>query len=195
MSLPGFDSAYRRSLQTVGVYTDCPWPPYPRDFGNGHTAILKGFVDLFGRNDNYGMQRAIAENGKTGMLEVHSSYPKEKEMKKQLLALAVLFLGASINSAAQQPTAATIISEKSVDCGTKKEGKKESTDLLCQQYTVRTTTTEYQIRQQKPSDKVILPANTPIEFTLNKDKMKFKVNGKKYEYLVVGTSAIGSPTK
>jgi len=116
-------------------------------------------------------------------------------MKKQLLALAVLFLGASINSAAQQPTAATIISEKSVDCGTKKEGKKESTDLLCQQYTVRTTTTEYQIRQQKPSDKVILPANTPIEFTLNKDKMKFKVNGKKYEYLVVGTSAIGSPTK
>ena len=129
------------------------------------------------------------------MLEVHSSYPKEKEMKKQLLALTVLFLGTSINSAAQQPTPATIISEKSVDCGTKKEGKKESTDLLCQQYTVRTATTEYQIRQQKPSDKVILPANTHIEFTLDKDKMKFKVNGKKYEYLVVGTSAIGSPTK
>jgi hypothetical protein len=36
----------------------------------------------------------------------------------------------------------------------------------------------------------ILPANTPIEFTLDKDKMKFKLNGKKYEFLVVGMSAI-----
>jgi len=91
--------------------------------------------------------------------------------------------------------AGTIVSEASVDCGTKKQGKKESTDLLCQQYTVRTATTEYQIRQQKSSDKTILPANTPIEFTLDKDKMKFKVNGKKYEYLIVGTSAIGAQTK
>jgi hypothetical protein len=62
---------------------------------------------------------------------------------------------------------------------------------------VRTTTTEYQIRQPKPSDSTILPANTPIEFTLDKDKMKFKIevqgNGKKYKYVVVGTSAIGGP--
>jgi hypothetical protein len=56
---------------------------------------------------------------------------------------------------------------------------------------VRTTTTEYLIRQPKPSDSTILPANTPIEFMLDKDKMKFQVNGKKYEYVVVGTLAIG----
>ena len=36
----------------------------------------------------------------------------------------------------------------------------------------------------------IFPPNTPIDFTLDKDKMKFKANGKKYEFLVVGTSAI-----
>jgi hypothetical protein len=116
-------------------------------------------------------------------------------MKKRLLAATVLVVGAAFSSIAQQPMAGTIVSEASVDCGTKKHGKKESTDLLCQQYTVRTATTEYQIRQEKPSDKTFLPANTPIEFTLDKDKMKFKVNGKKYEYLIVGTSAINAQTK
>ncbi len=116
-------------------------------------------------------------------------------MKNMFLAVAVLAMGASWSSAAQPPMAGTIISETSVDCGTKKQGKKESTNLLCQQYTVRTATAEYQIRQPKSADKAILPANTPIEFTLDKDKMKFKVNGKKYEYLIVGTSAVGVSTK
>jgi hypothetical protein len=116
-------------------------------------------------------------------------------MKKNLLAVTVLVIAACLGSAAQKPMAGTIVSESSIDCGTKKQGKKQSTDILCQQYTVRTATTEYQVRQPKPSEKAILPANTPVEFTLDKDKMKFKVNGKKYEYLVVGTSAIGAQTK
>ena len=34
------------------------------------------------------------------------------------------------------------------------------------------------------------PANTAIVFKIDKDKMKFKVNGKTYEFLVVGTSAL-----
>ncbi len=77
--------------------------------------------------------------------------------------LAVAVLGASIGSAAETPMTGTIISETSVDCGTKKQGKKESTNLLCQQYTVRTATAEYLIRQPKSANKEILPANTPIE--------------------------------
>jgi hypothetical protein len=85
-----------------------------------------------------------------------------------------MITAASVSSAAQRPMAGTIISESSVDCGTKKEGKKESTDLLCQEYTVQTATTEYKIRQSKPSEEALLPANTPIEFTLDKDKMKFQ---------------------
>jgi hypothetical protein len=116
-------------------------------------------------------------------------------MKKKFLAITVLVVGAAFSSAAQQPMAGTIVSENSVSCGTKKQGKKESTDLLCQQYAVRTATVEYQVRQPKPSDKTILPANTPIEFTVDKDKMKFKANGKKYEYVIVGTSAVGASTK
>lgn len=113
-------------------------------------------------------------------------------MKKSLFAVTILVLGAAICSAAQQPVPATIVSEASVDCGTKKQGSKQSTELLCQQYTVRTATTEYKIRQEKPGDKAIIPPNTPIEFTLDKDKMKFRANGKKYEFLVVGTSVIGA---
>jgi len=116
-------------------------------------------------------------------------------MKKTILAVTVLVAGAAFSSANQPPMAGTIVSEASVDCGTKKQGKKESTDLLCQEYTVRTPTTEYKIRQEKPADKTILPANTPIEFTIDKSKMKFKANGKKYEYLIVATSALGADTK
>jgi hypothetical protein len=111
-------------------------------------------------------------------------------MRLRFAGLGVTFLCASLCIAAQKPVAATIISMQSVECGNKKEGKNNSTALVCQQYLVRTSTTEYQIRQPKPSEQAILPANTPIEFTLDKDKMKFKLNGKKYEFLVVGTSSI-----
>lgn len=110
-------------------------------------------------------------------------------------SLPALLPGASVAMAGEAPTPATIISESSVPCGSKQQNKKQSTSLLCQQYTVRTSTTEYQIRQEKPSEKDILPPNTPIEFTVSKDKMKFKVNGKKYEFLVVGTSAVGAQTR
>ncbi len=114
-------------------------------------------------------------------------------MKKYFLVFSILVLGAGLGFADQKPTAGTIISMSSVGCGTKKQSKKESTDLMCQQYVVRTATTEYQIRQPKPSEKEIIPANTPIEFTVDKDKMKFKFNGKKHEFLIVGTSALAAP--
>ncbi len=113
-------------------------------------------------------------------------------MRKFLVFVSFLGFGAWIGLAAETLTPAKIVSETSVACGSKQQGKKQSTSLLCQQYIVHTATTEYQIRREKPSEKEILPANTPIEFTLSKDKMKFKVNGKKYEFLVVGTSSLGT---
>jgi hypothetical protein len=122
-------------------------------------------------------------------------------MRKMMAFLAFLIVGLNpglvpgVAVAGETPTPATIISETSVPCGSKQQNKKQSTSLLCQQYTVRTSTSEYQIRQQKPSETQILAANTPIEFTMSKDKMKFKVNGKKYEFLVVGTSAVGAQTR
>jgi hypothetical protein len=116
----------------------------------------------------------------------------ELRMRERVSILIAMVLCTSLSLADQHPTQGIIVSETSVSCGNKDKGKKQSTDLVCQQYTVRTNTTEYLIRQEKPAEVEILPPNTPIEFTVDKDKMKFKVNGKKYEFLVVGASAIST---
>jgi len=111
---------------------------------------------------------------------------------RRMVALIAFFLGASLNVPAKNPPmSGTIVSQQAVECGTKKDGKK-STSLLCHQYTVRTTTTEYQIRQPKPSEQTIFTPNTPIQFTIDKDKMKFKANGGNYKSLIVGVSAINA---
>jgi len=113
-------------------------------------------------------------------------------MMRRILALTAFFLGVNLNvSAKNPPMSGTIVSQQSVECGTKKDGKK-STSLLCHQYTVRTSTTEYQIRQPKPAEQSIFSPNTPIQFTIDKDKMKFKLNGDNYKYLIVGVSAINT---
>ena len=44
----------------------------------------------------------------------------------------------------------------------------------------------------KPADKALIPVNTPVEFTLDKDKMKFKANGKSYEYIIVSEAAVAA---
>jgi len=93
-----------------------------------------------------------------------------------------------------KPAAGTITSENSVDCGTKAHGRKakENLDLVCQEYVVRTATIEYHIRQPKQHEKSLLPLNSAVEFTLDKDKMKFKLDGKKYEFLVVSEASADS---
>jgi len=103
-----------------------------------------------------------------------------------LVATAVL---AGIPAAAKEPQAGTIVSESSVACGSQVKNKKQTAELLCQEYVVRTDGTEYHVRQEKPADKALIPVNTSVEFTLEKDRMKFKANGKKYEYLVVSETA------
>ena len=116
-------------------------------------------------------------------------------MKIGPLVLAAIVLYVFPSFAANSPMTGTIISEKSVECGTKNKGKKtvkSSTAVLCQQYVVHTATTEYEIRQPKPSSQAIIPANSAILFSVKKDKLKFKLNGKSYEFLIVGTSAIAA---
>jgi hypothetical protein len=113
-------------------------------------------------------------------------------MKKPFLLGAVLFLGAILVHAGNRPQSGTIISEKSVPCGSKVEKNKQTIEVLCQEYIVRTVGTDYHIRQLKASDKALIPVNTAIEFTLDKDKMRFKANGKSYEYLVVSEDAVAA---
>jgi len=112
-------------------------------------------------------------------------------MKKTLIILAALFLCVTVAAAGPKPQSGNILSHTSVACGTKKS-KKQDIDLLCQQYVVRSGTTDYTIRQPKPSEETIIPLNTAIEFKLDKNKMKFKVDGKSFEFMVISQAAASS---
>jgi len=112
-------------------------------------------------------------------------------MKKSLTLFAALFLSAAVTAAGPQPQPGTILSQTSVACGAKKS-KKKDIDVLCQQYVLRSGTTDYTIRQPKPSDQTLIPINTAVQFTLDKNKVKFKVNGKSFEFIVVGQAAASS---
>jgi hypothetical protein len=115
-------------------------------------------------------------------------------MKKPFLLAAVFLFGAILVHAGNKPQTGTIISEKSVACGSTlekgKKNKQTTVEVLCQEYVVRTVSTDYHIRQLKPADKALIPVNTSVEFTLDKAKMKFKANGKSYEYLIVSEDAV-----
>ena len=112
-------------------------------------------------------------------------------MKKSLTVFAALLLGASVAAASPKPQAGTILSQTSVACGTKKS-KKQDIDLLCHQYVVRSGTTDYTIRQPKPDEQHIIPLNTPIQFTLDKNMMKFKANGTSFKFMVISQAAVTS---
>jgi hypothetical protein len=113
-------------------------------------------------------------------------------MRKTILLPAVMvasLLGAGAAAAKDKEMQGTIVSENSVPCGSEAKGKKQTVPLMCQEYVIRTGTTDYHVRQEKEAHKAMLPINAPAELTLSKDKMKFKVEGKSYEMLVVSESA------
>ena len=118
-------------------------------------------------------------------------------MNKPFSLVAAVLLTPALIYAGNKSQLGTIISENSVTCGSAQEkGKKNqqvTVAVLCQEYVVRSFTTDYKVRQMKPSDAVIIPINTAVEFTLDKDKMKFRVNGKTYEYQVVSEAAAPEP--
>jgi hypothetical protein len=110
-------------------------------------------------------------------------------MKKPLVLASVALFVPILVQAGNKPQFGTIVSENSVACGSKQEKNKTTVEVLCQEYVVRTGVTDYHIRQLKTSDRALIPINTPIEFTLDKDKMRFRANGKSYEFLIVSEAA------
>jgi hypothetical protein len=112
-------------------------------------------------------------------------------MKQFLAALTALAIAVVVTPAGPKPQSGTILSQTSVGCGTKKS-KKQDIDLLCHQYVVRSGATDYTIRQPKPDEQHILPLNTPVQFTLDKNMMKFKANGTSFKFLVISQAAVSS---
>ena len=113
-------------------------------------------------------------------------------MKKSQTLFIALSLSAAVAYAGPKPKSGNILSQTSVTCGAKKS-KKQDIDLLCHQYVVRSGTTDYTIRQPKPSEQAIIPLRTAIKFKLDKNKMKFKVDGKSFEFMVISQAAVSSP--
>ncbi|HTW56936.1 MAG TPA: hypothetical protein VMD99_02275 [Terriglobales bacterium] len=113
-------------------------------------------------------------------------------MKNIFPALALVALGLTVASAKDSATQGTIVSENSVPCGSQAKGKKTS-EMMCQEYVIRTATTDYHVRQEKEAHKEILPISAPVELSLSKDRMKFKVNGKSFEMLIVSEAAAPAP--
>jgi hypothetical protein len=114
-------------------------------------------------------------------------------MKRSKIAFTAVLLSTAVVFAGSKPQQGTVVSQTSVACGAKKS-KKQEIDLLCQQYVVRSGTTEYTVRQPKPSDQTLIPLNTSIQFTLDKNKMKFKADGKSFEFVVVSQVVAPSGT-
>jgi len=109
-------------------------------------------------------------------------------MKKSLALSTALLLALGSTSAGPKPQSGVVLSQTSVSCGTKKS-KKQDIDLLCHQYVVRSGTTDYTVRQPKPDEQHIIPLNTPIQFTLDKNMMKFKANGTSFKFMIVSQAA------
>jgi len=112
-------------------------------------------------------------------------------MKRSSRIFLVLFLVAELVAAGPKPQPGTILSHPSVACGTMKS-KKQDVDLLCQQYVVRSGATDYTIRQPKPEEQQIIPLNSTIQFTLDKNTMKFKRNGTSFQFVVFSQAAVSS---
>lgn len=111
------------------------------------------------------------------------------DLKKCFFTAAIVLASVPFAHAGNPaPQSGTVISEQSVNCG-EKGGHKKSLDLLCQEYVVHAASTDYHIRQQKPGDQVLIPVNSQVQFYLDKDKMKFKISGKSYQYVVVSETA------
>jgi hypothetical protein len=116
-------------------------------------------------------------------------------MKKAILVVAaVVIFAPMLMRAGDKSQTGTIVSESSVPCGSKEQGSKH-TELLCQEYVIRSATTDYHVRQMKSEEKELIPINTPIEFTLDKDRMKLKANGKSFEYIIVAETAAEAGAK
>jgi len=114
-------------------------------------------------------------------------------VKKSPFVVAALLLSTMAATAGPKAQPGTVLSHNSVTCGAKKS-KKQDIDLLCQQYVIRSGTTEYTVRQPKPEDQTVIPLNEVIQFTLDKNKMKFKANGKSFEFIVVSQAAASTST-
>jgi hypothetical protein len=125
--------------------------------------------------------------------------------------LAVLLLATTVQ--AKQPKhyqSGKLLRMESVKCGTdEKNGKSfagemigtdsahtKTHELLCQQYTLETSSLVYTVRPKNEKHPALLPIGENAQFRLEKDKMLLRVedmDDKEREYIVISISPKGQP--
>lgn len=133
-------------------------------------------------------------------------------MKRSLVLLLTVLLGLSIAAQAKEPRhyqTGTLDRMVAVNCGTsEKEGKsltgellgtdsgsKNSQEVLCQEYVLRTETLIYRFRPRDEKHPEILPIGEHAQFRLDKDKLLLLVEGfdeKERAYSVVAIEPVAN---
>jgi hypothetical protein len=114
----------------------------------------------------------------------------------RLLLAVLIALCISPPGGAKEPVYQTgsIVSMKSVSCGSQGKRHRRTFEMLCQEYVIRTDVLEYHIRQQGESHMDLLPVGEEAEFRLVKDTMRLRVSeqdgktSKEYHFMVVSIS-------
>jgi len=96
---------------------------------------------------------------------------------------------------------ATIVTMNSVPCGTKGGHHKETHELLCHEYVLRSGSTEYHIRQKEKKSTDLLAIGQQATFTIHKDRMRLhatNTSGKSKDFefalvLITAASEVNPP--
>lgn len=106
-----------------------------------------------------------------------------------ILALSVLGIAAEAKERSYEQ--ATVTAMNAVPCGSQQKRHKKTREMLCQEYVLETSSTEYHVRQKEEKHTEPLPIGAAAEFRLKKDTMKLRVpagSGKEREYVIVSIS-------
>lgn len=127
-------------------------------------------------------------------------------MKLLLFSLLAISLAPGVAElSAATYTEGNVASMHSVPCGRQGKSHKRVEQMLCEQYLIRTGTTDYQIRQELPKRVYLLPVGQGVYFRVEKNRMVvrgYTLDGKKIkdqEYIVISerqrlqSEAPGSP--
>lgn len=133
-------------------------------------------------------------------------------MKRSIVLLLTVLLGLSIAAQAKEPRhyqTGTLDRMVAVNCGTsEKDGKsltgellgtdsgsKNSQEVLCQEYVLKTETLIYRFRPRDEKHPEILPIGEHAQFRLDKDKLMLLVEGfdeKERAYSVVAIEPVAN---
>jgi len=71
---------------------------------------------------------------------------------------------------------ATIVSVNSIPCAVKAAHRKESGEPACNEYILRSGSTEYHVQQKQEKKTELLPAGQQVTFTIHGDRMHLHAN-------------------